>query len=189
MLTVFPASSVRREIGALRSRLHSPRCRSSRISIPRFAVAQSPSRQGEEHRLERRAPAGGGRHARLQARERVVGDHPSLVDDDDAIGQAPAVDQHVAPIGTCHAGDHRHRRRLAGAVRAEQSDELAALDGERHIVDGDQRAEALPQAPDLQHREVIFTRPRPSGARFRTNDRFGETEGSERGTNRLGVVT
>ena len=40
-LTALPASSVTFEIGALRSRLHSPRCRSSSISTPMFAIAKS----------------------------------------------------------------------------------------------------------------------------------------------------
>ena len=41
MLSVFPASSVTFETGALRSRRHSPRWRSSSTSIPRLAVANS----------------------------------------------------------------------------------------------------------------------------------------------------
>ena len=37
-----------------------------------------------------------------------------------------AVDQHLAALRRQQPGDHRHRRRLAGAVRAEQADELPA---------------------------------------------------------------
>ena len=39
MLIVLPPSRVRRDTGALRSRFQSPRCRSSRISMPRFTAA------------------------------------------------------------------------------------------------------------------------------------------------------
>ena len=40
-LAALPASSVSRETGALRSRFQSPRWRSSSISIPAFAIANS----------------------------------------------------------------------------------------------------------------------------------------------------
>ena len=40
-LAALPASSVSLETGALRSRFHSPRCRSSSISIPMLAIAKS----------------------------------------------------------------------------------------------------------------------------------------------------
>ena len=50
----------------------------------------------------------------------------------------------IAPRSGCfQAGDQAQRRRLAGAGRAEQHDELAVLDVERQIVDGDDVAEAL----------------------------------------------
>ena len=40
-LTALPASSVTCDTGALRRRFHSPRWRSSSISTPRFAIANS----------------------------------------------------------------------------------------------------------------------------------------------------
>ena len=39
------------------------------------------------------------------------------------------------------AGDHLHRRRLAGAVRPEKTQHLAGRHRERHVVDRDERAE------------------------------------------------
>ena len=41
------------------------------------------------------------------------------------------------------AGQHPHDRRLAGAVRAEQRDDLAVRNVERDLVDGDERAVVL----------------------------------------------
>ena len=38
-------------------------------------------------------------------------------------------------------GEHPHGRRLAGAVRAQEREDFALGDGERQIVDGDQRVE------------------------------------------------
>ena len=54
--------------------------------------------------------------------------------------------------GGQHAGDQVEGRALAGAVGADQRDDLAGLDVERHIVDGDHAAELLARALDLQQR-------------------------------------
>ena len=43
------------------------------------------------------------------------------------------------------AGQHLHRRRLAAAVRAEKAEDLAALDGEAHAIDGGEIAESAGQ--------------------------------------------
>ena len=48
-------------------------------------------------------------------------------------------------------GDHLHRRRLAGAVRAEKAQHLALRHRKGDIVDGDQRAERFDEMSDLQH--------------------------------------
>ena len=42
-------------------------------------------------------------------------------------------------------GDHLHRRRLAGAVRAEKAQHFASRHGKGNVVDGDQRAERFDQ--------------------------------------------
>jgi hypothetical protein len=41
------------------------------------------------------------------------------------------------------AGDHAHGGGLAGAVRPEEAEHLAALDDERHVIDGAARFLAL----------------------------------------------
>ena len=46
-------------------------------------------------------------------------------------------------VGLLEAGKHAQGRRLATAGRSEQRQELAGLDGEIDLVDGDDRAEAL----------------------------------------------
>ena len=45
-----------------------------------------------------------------------------------------------------HASDHAHRRRLAGAVRPEEPERLAAVDLDLDPVDGGEVAEPLDQA-------------------------------------------
>ena len=52
-----------------------------------------------------------------------------------------AADQHLAAIGSEQSADHRDGRRLAGAVRSEQPDQLARRERERDVVDGDEVAE------------------------------------------------
>ena len=56
------------------------------------------------------------------------------------------------------AGQHLHRRRLAAAVRAEEAEDLAALDAEAHVVDGGEVAEALRQAVRLDRRRGLGRR-------------------------------
>ena len=48
-------------------------------------------------------------------------------------------------------GDHLHRRRLAGAVRAEKTQHLALRHRKGDIVDGNERAEIFDEMSDLQH--------------------------------------
>jgi hypothetical protein len=52
------------------------------------------------------------------------------------------------------AGDQAQHRRLAGATRAEDGEELAAFDGEAGIVDGRHGAEALGDAVEADHRRL-----------------------------------
>jgi hypothetical protein len=47
--------------------------------------------------------------------------------------------------------DDSHRRRLAGAVRAEESRDSAGLDRERQVLHSDGRAVPLGEAVDLDH--------------------------------------
>lgn len=55
--------------------------------------------------------------------------------------------------GALNAGHRLDQRRLAGAVVAEESDRLAGIDVEVHLVDGDRAAEALGQLATAQHRQ------------------------------------
>src|SRR5690606_28650274 len=47
--------------------------------------------------------------------------------------------------------EHRHERRLAGPVAAEQPDDLVLLEAERHVVDRAHRAVALGEVADFDH--------------------------------------
>ena len=58
----------------------------------------------------------------------------------------------VPSDGRDEAGQHAHRRRLAGAVRAEQAEDLAVAHRERQVVDGGQRPEVLASPIGLDHR-------------------------------------
>ena len=64
-----------------------------------------------------------------------------------AVGAAPG---HRPGVGREHAEDDPHRRRLAGAVRAEEAEHLAAGDLEREAVERDDVAEALVETVDGQ---------------------------------------
>ncbi|KAG1248543.1 hypothetical protein G6F65_019556 [Rhizopus arrhizus] len=64
---------------------------------------------------------------------------------------APAHGQR-AGIGRQRAGQQVDQRRLAGAVGADQGVNLARVQGQRHIVGGDQRAETTDQPGRLQRR-------------------------------------
>jgi hypothetical protein len=58
----------------------------------------------------------------------------------------PAIDQDLALVGLQQAVQDVHEGRLAGAVLAEQSVDLARLDGQVDVIVGDQITEALRDA-------------------------------------------
>jgi hypothetical protein len=60
-------------------------------------------------------------------------------------------DRHGAGIGAQQAGRDVHRGALAGAVRTEQPEDLAAPHVEREVVDGDAGAIALHDVRQGQH--------------------------------------
>ncbi len=74
----------------------------------------------------------------------------------DGLGRDVMTAHDRGPAGRSEkTGDHLHRRRLAGAVRAEKTEHLAARDGERDVVDRLKRAEMFDQVSYLQHRLTI----------------------------------
>src|SRR5207248_8026877 len=85
------------------------------------------------------------RHAR---EELDVLERPRDAPADDPVGrrsqQALAGEGDLARIRAVQAGDQVEERRLAGAVRADQPGNLALLDREPDVVDGDDAAEPLP---------------------------------------------
>ena len=60
-----------------------------------------------------------------------------------------AVEPDLALGRLLEAGEHAHQRGLAAAGRAEQREELALVDVERLVVDGDESAEALGDVAEL----------------------------------------
>src|SRR5699024_10136301 len=49
--------------------------------------------------------------------------------------EGTAVAEHLAAVGDEDPEDDAHRRRLAGAVGADESEDLTAVDGERDVVE------------------------------------------------------
>jgi hypothetical protein len=66
--------------------------------------------------------------------------------------QRSAVHQDVARVGRVVAEQDGHQRALARAVLAQQGQHLAGLQVQRDAVVGGQRAEALGDARQAQHR-------------------------------------
>jgi hypothetical protein len=62
-----------------------------------------------------------------------------------------AADADAALGGGQEAGDHLHRRRLAGAVGTQEAEDFAGADGETHLVDGQQIPVSLRQILDFYH--------------------------------------
>src|SRR5579883_568484 len=103
---------------------------------------QSPHSERERHIFEHR-------HLRKQG--------IALKDDAEiaALGRLPgdvlAIDADLAPIGHFEAGDHHERRRLAGAARAEQGEELPGPQGESDVPNNVLIARiGLPHPSDLE---------------------------------------
>src|SRR5205085_7182654 len=78
--------------------------------------------------------------------------------------QALAVERDLARVRPVEPGDQVEERRLAGAVRADQPADLAALDAERDVVDGDDAAEAPRHVLEREqgHRAYLKTTPSKS---------------------------
>src|SRR6185437_8265226 len=79
-----------------------------------------------------------------------------LVERRRVVGVLLAVDGDEAVVGRVEAQDEPHRRRLAGAVRPEESGDDARLHGEAQVVDGDRVAVALRQVAGLDHERSLL---------------------------------
>ena len=105
----------------------------------------------------------------VRAHQDVLGDREALKQLDvlerpgdsaphDAAGpdadQALAFEADVAGLRRVEPRDHVEDRRLAGAVRADQTDDLALGDRERDGVECDDPAEALADVVDLEQGQV-----------------------------------
>ena len=66
------------------------------------------------------------------------------------VEQALAVEANVAVVRCIETGDHVERRRLAGAVRPDQPDDLPRLHGERDGIERDDAAETLGDVVDFE---------------------------------------
>ena len=118
----------------------------------------------------------------LEHRE-VVGEHEVLVDHADAGGDGVArrveahllaVDGDRALVGSLHAVEDVHQRRLAGAVLAHDGVHLAAPYGDVDVAVGDDAREALGDASQLD-RDVARLLTRRVGSRRGAGGRNGDT--------------
>ena len=64
-------------------------------------------------------------------------------------------DDGLALGGRHVSGEDPHRRRLAGAVRAEEAEDLASLDAEADVLDGRETAIALREVLNLNHESLL----------------------------------
>ena len=73
------------------------------------------------------------------------------------VGEADrlAVDGDAAGGRLMHAGDQLHQRRLAGAIVADQRHDLAGVEVERELFDGDEAAELLAHPLEAEHRPEV----------------------------------
>jgi hypothetical protein len=143
--------------GGVEAALHAARQRPAEL-VP--LVHQAESRQ----QVVRAAPgqsAGQPVHAAhevelLEAGERVPdegrlrgdADRPPAASDED---RSDALEDDLAPVRPEKTAQHLQRRGLAGAVRPEQSEDLAPADLEREIVNCGQIAVAFGQADRPEH--------------------------------------
>jgi hypothetical protein len=147
------------------------------------AVVAAVGEPGEGEQLLGPGPDLGHRHAEVAAvDDEVVPDGELgvevvvLGDDADAapdlgaaVGGIEAQDLQVAAGASRDAGDHAHRRGLAGAVGPQEPEDLALLDGEVDAVDGPVGTELLGQAPGRHQRRGPGT-PHRLGLSPRTGD-------------------
>src|SRR5262249_57672506 len=95
----------------------------------------------------------GGRHAELADPVR----RPS--------GDVLSVDQDATFLRGVEAGDHVEERRLAGAVRADDPDDLGRRHGYADLLDGREAAESLGDRVKLQHGDDAARRARRASRR------------------------
>src|SRR5699024_10114669 len=68
----------------------------------------------------------------------------------EADGAAAEVDLALVAAGRLHAGEHLHEGGLAGAVLAADPVDLALVDRERDVLQGDHAGESLGDGPHLE---------------------------------------
>ena len=82
----------------------------------------------------------------------------------------------LARVGRFLARQHPHQRRLAGAVRADERDAIAALDVQVEVVEDDEVAVRLARVLQLEHRAAAL------GARRKVKWIFLRSGGTSIGT-------
>ena len=71
-----------------------------------------------------------------------------------------ALEHHFPRLGRHHSRDHVEERRLAGAVRTDDRVDRALPHREADVIDGDEAAEGLRHAHDLEYRRAGTVRAR-----------------------------
>ena len=129
-------------------------------SLARAGAVHLPRRQHDvlEHRHVREEVVGLEDDADLAAQRVHV---------DVAVGDLVAVDDDAALVDPLEQVDAAQERRLAGARRADQADDVVPLDLERHVVEHAQVAERLRDLVELDEAHVAPARSRRSRVRIR----------------------
>ena len=133
------------------------RARSARPTSDSAASTRSTSAARRAARRARRTARGsrrrrGSRRSRAPAARRRCGASAPGCSRSSSCRAAPFADEDAAAIGGDQPAQHRHRRRLAGAVRPEQADDLAGADRERQVGDDGAAAVRFAKALGFEHR-------------------------------------
>ena len=86
--------------------------------------------------------------------------------------QAPAVEADISLVRRIETGDHIERRRFAGAVRADQADDLASVRVEGDAVERNDPSETSRDVVDLEQRQSAQY-PNPMSRKERIAGVFG----------------
>ena len=109
-----------------------------------------------------------------------AGDPPHLLR---LVDDRVAADARVAALRRVQRRQDAHRRRLAGAVRADEAEHLAALDAERDVVHGAHAVEVADEPVELRAspRSWLPLRPAEHEMEAAALDDAGDTPGSQNG--------
>jgi hypothetical protein len=138
------------------------------VRVPSDPVIRALAQLDEvEHLVDALSPVAAvvvGEHPEVPSRGQIRVEPRPFDEAGDVVERAGAVDDGIpaeqprrAFRRANQAEEHPQRRRLAGAVRAEIAEDVAARDGQVHVVDGGQVAVTLDQVSRFDRQVVHFS--------------------------------